>query len=585
MSSPATPAGVERPHGELRARLADRLGRDDADRLADLDDPPGGQVPSVAEAADADLGLARDDRPDAHRFDAGGDDDRAELVGQLLARERHLLASDLDVLGQDPAEDAGLDVRRLHGGAVGPHDVHLDGDAAVGTAVVLADDQLLRHVDQAPREVPRVGGTQRGVGQPLAGAVRGDEVLQHGQALAEVRLDRARDDLTLRVGHQAAHTGKLTDLHDVPSCSRVGHHEDRVRGGEPFLHGVLDRVGRLGPDLDQLLTTLVVGDDPLAVLALDLLRHLLVLVQDLLLGRRHRDVLDTDRHAGTGRVVEPEVLQVVERLLDHRPVVVVHRLVHEPCDVPLQDRLVPVLEVVRERVVEQHPPDRRADRGSAAVRGLRVPAFGQHVVRELLAFQADPDRTLERVAAVERQQRLVHRGERRRGLVLHVLVDRDRQVVETQHHVLGRRGDRTTVRRRQDVVGREHQDPRLGLRLGRQRHVHRHLVPVEVGVERRADERVDLDGLALHEHRLECLDTQSVERRCAVQHDRVLTDDLFEHVPHLRTGALHHALGALDVLRQRLVDQPLHHERLEQLERHLLGQTALVQGGAPDRPR
>ena len=29
-------AGVERPHGQLRARLADRLGGDDADRVADL---------------------------------------------------------------------------------------------------------------------------------------------------------------------------------------------------------------------------------------------------------------------------------------------------------------------------------------------------------------------------------------------------------------------------------------------------------------------------------------------------------------------------------------------------------------------
>jgi hypothetical protein len=36
--------------------------------------------------------------------------------------------------------------------------------------------------------------------------------------------------------------------------------------------------------------------------------------------------------------------------------------------------------------------------------------------------------------------------------------------------------------------------------------VHGHLVAVEVGVERRADERVDLDGLALDEQRFEGLD-------------------------------------------------------------------------------
>ena len=110
-----------------------------------------------------------------------------------------------------------------------------------------------------------------------------------------------------------------------------------------------------------------------------------------------------------------------------------------------------------------------------------------------------------------------------------------------------------------------------------QRQVHGHLVAVEVGVERGAHQRVDLDRLALHQHRLERLDAETVERGRTVQEHRVLLDDLFEHVPHLRAGALDHALGRLDVLRVLEVDEPLHHERLEQLERHLLGQTALLQ--------
>src|SRR3954451_12475702 len=46
-------AGVERPHGELRARLADGLGGDDADRLADADHLTRRQVPPVAHPADA----------------------------------------------------------------------------------------------------------------------------------------------------------------------------------------------------------------------------------------------------------------------------------------------------------------------------------------------------------------------------------------------------------------------------------------------------------------------------------------------------------------------------------------------------
>src|SRR3712207_7318501 len=47
--------------------------------------------------------------------------------------------------------------------------------------------------------------------------------------------------------------------------------------------------------------------------------------------------------------------------------------------------------------------------------------------------------------------------------------------------------------------------------------------------------------------------------------------------PHDRPLPLDHPLGGLDVLRVVQVDQALHHERLEQLQRHLLGQTALVQ--------
>jgi hypothetical protein len=59
-------------------------------------------------------------------------------------------------------------------------------DAVDGAAVVLGDDDVLGHVDQAPREVTGVGGLERGVGQALARAVGRDEVLEDGQALAEV---------------------------------------------------------------------------------------------------------------------------------------------------------------------------------------------------------------------------------------------------------------------------------------------------------------------------------------------------------------------------------------------------------------
>jgi hypothetical protein len=152
-----------------------------------------------------------------------------------------------------------------------------------------------------------------------------------------------------------------------------------------------------------------------------------------------------------------------------------------------------------------------------------------------------------------------------------------RHVVEPEHDVLRRVDDRLAARGREDVVRAHHEHARLHLRLDRQRHVHGHLVAVEVGVERRADERVELDGLALDEHRLEGLDAEAVERRRAVQHHRVLGDDLLEDVPDLRALLLDELLGALDGVDVAALFELVVDERLEELERHLLRQTALVQ--------
>src|SRR5205814_3405902 len=51
-------ADMERPHRELRARLADRLRGDDTDGLAELGQPAGAEVAAVAQHADAALGVA-----------------------------------------------------------------------------------------------------------------------------------------------------------------------------------------------------------------------------------------------------------------------------------------------------------------------------------------------------------------------------------------------------------------------------------------------------------------------------------------------------------------------------------------------
>src|SRR5207302_9718020 len=63
----------------------------------------------------------------------------------------------------------------------------------------------------------------------------------------------------------------------------------------------------------------------------------------------------------------------------------------------------------------------------------------------------------------------------------------------------------------------------------------------------------------------------------AVQKDGVVLDHLFENVPDLGRDALDVTLGALDVVSEPALDELPHDERLEELERHLLGQAALVE--------
>ena len=152
-----------------------------------------------------------------------------------------------------------------------------------------------------------------------------------------------------------------------------------------------------------------------------------------------------------------------------------------------------------------------------------------------------------------------------------------RQIINSEDDVLRGNGQRGAVGRRQDVARGEHEDGSLDLRLGRERDVNGHLVAVKVGVERRADQGMDLDRFALHQHRLEGLNAQPMERGSAVEQHRMVADDVFENVPHHGLLPLDHFLGRLDGGALAGLLQPVIDERLEELKRHLLRQPALVQ--------
>ncbi len=93
-------ADVEGPHGELGARLADRLGGDDADRLAHVHAMTARQVAPVALSADAKARLAGDGRAHAHLVDT----DLLEAVDPGLVEQRAGRADQLRIVGARPVD-------------------------------------------------------------------------------------------------------------------------------------------------------------------------------------------------------------------------------------------------------------------------------------------------------------------------------------------------------------------------------------------------------------------------------------------------------------------------------------------------
>ena len=131
------------------------------------------------------------------------------------------------------------------------------------------------------------------------------------------------------------------------------------------------------------------------------------------------------------------------------------------------------------------------------------------------------------------------------------------QVIGAKHHVLCRNGNRFSVGRLEQVVCRKHQEAGFRLCLCGEREVDSHLVTVEVRIERGTDQRVQLDGSALDEYRLKCLNAQTVQGRRTVQQNRMVADHMFECIPDIVIRTVNLLAGALDILDLAHIDKAL----------------------------
>ena len=368
-------ADVEGPHRQLGARLADRLGGDDADRLADIDRRAAGEIAPVAFAADAMLALADQRRADVAPTGCRSRRSRSAAASSISSPSlaMHVAGLGVDhVLGRGTAEDA-LAQRGDDRAAL---DDRAHVEAVLGAAILLDDHAILADVDETAGQIARVRRLERGVREALAGAVGRVEIFKDGQAFLEVRDDRRLDDLARRLGHQAAHAGELLHLRLRTAGARMGHHVDRVDRRHPAVlvlrlrldllhHGVGDLVAAAAPGVDHLVVLLLLGDQAVLILLLVILHERAGLVDQPLLLVRDDHVVLAEADAGLEGVAEAERHDRVGE--QHRLLLagVAIDVVDDVADLLLGEEAVDGLErhlvALRQRLAEQHAARRRLE--------------------------------------------------------------------------------------------------------------------------------------------------------------------------------------------------------------------------------
>ena len=264
----------------------------------------------------------------------------------------------------------------------------LDPDPLRRAAVDLADNDLLRNVDQAAGQVPRVRGTQRRIGKPLTRAARRNEVFEHRKPLAEVGFNRDFDGFTRRRCHQAAHTRQLADLVDAAARTRIRHHMDRViplllhillKQPGHFLRGVL-------PLADDQTITFIVGNKAALVLFVDLRNFFLGFVDEHGLLVRYKHIGDCNRQRALSGIFIAHALDRVKHLGSLVKAVLLDAAVNNAAELLFAagehdfkvDQMLPIAfnkaQVLRDAFVEDQPPGGRVDNAGnlLAIRVMRT---------------------------------------------------------------------------------------------------------------------------------------------------------------------------------------------------------------------
>ena len=406
----------------------------------------------------------------------------------------------------------------------------------------------------------------------------GREVFQNRKTFAEVRLNRRLDNLTGWLGHQTTHTSKLANLFDTTTSTRVSHQINRIDVSHAATVIVFHRLHHdagngftsMSPFFQHLVVTLFFGNHTTFVVFAKLDNVFFCVGDDRFFFFRRDQVISRKRKTRSSTLAESQLVHIIEQA---------NRLATAEALITIGNHGSQIATLKRV-VVEVHSLGQHHVHHDPAVRGLddlARDAFFIFASSDVTSF-SDPNFDLRVQLNDVLRESMIGFVHRRKDHALTLLVGQhQRDVVTTHHRILRRTHNRTSVGRRENVVRRQHQRVSFDLCFDRKRQVNGHLIAVEVSVESFTDQRVQVNRVTFDKDRLKRLNTHPVQRRCTVEHYRVVANDLLENIPNLFVLPLQHFLGGLNRVGVTKFFELANDERLEQFQRDLLRQTTLMQ--------
>src|SRR5207302_9755787 len=165
-------------------------------------------------------------------------------------------------------------------------------------------------IDQFAGQIAGVSRLQRGIGETFSRTVGRNEVFEYSQTFAEIGSDGSLDNFAAGLCHQTTHTGELTHLLAITARTRINHEVNWVQFLAPIIvlkgaeHDVGDFVTSVRPDVDDLIVSLAVGNDALAILLFDGADLFVSILELDLFLFRNNHVRNSDRNTGFGRFAE-----------------------------------------------------------------------------------------------------------------------------------------------------------------------------------------------------------------------------------------------------------------------------------------